>query len=101
MTSGLYYNTFVNDGTLRLRGGAGQTNTVRLDADVSGAGTIVLDGGNASSFARTLLITTGDVEGQTVVLRNAAWTAYDARGYARVGSYDAQGNFISDRKSVV
>lgn len=94
-------NHLINDGTIRVQGGGDLRNTVRLDADVSGTGTIVLDGGDAPSNLQTWLITTGDVTGQTVVLRNAYWTAADGQGYSRIGTYDAQGNFVSGSVSAV
>lgn len=100
-TSGLNSNTLVNNGTIRVRGGAGQTNTLRLNTDMGGSGTIVMDGGDAASNLQTWLITTGDVRTQTVVLRNAWWTASDSLGYARIGNYDARGNFISGSVDVV
>ena len=99
-TSGLYSNAFINHGTLRIRGGGDRTNTARLDAHLRGPGTIVMDGGDAPKNEQTLLITTGNVADQTVVLRNAWWTAADPAGHARVGTYDARGNFMSGWVSV-
>lgn len=94
-SSGRYFNTLVNDGSIRVLGTQGQSNALSLNAHVSGGGSIVLDGGNSTDGARTLLRTTGLVQGQTIVLNGGTWEARDNSGLVRVGTYDAQGNFIS------
>jgi hypothetical protein len=82
--SGSYGSALVNNGTLRVQGANGKNTVATINANVTGQGTIVLDGGDANQTRSTRIIFTGNVSGQNIRVRKAGVLTKDAFGLDRV-----------------
>ena len=69
--SGRYQSTLINNGLIRVQGAEGQRTRVQVDANLSGAGSIVLDGGDAVQPSETTLSLSGNLRGQAIQACNA------------------------------
>ncbi|MBV9997689.1 MAG: hypothetical protein JO015_01120 [Verrucomicrobia bacterium] len=69
--SGRYQSALINNGVIRVQGAEGQRTRVEVDANLSGTGTIVLDGGDAVQPSETTLSFSGNLRGQDIQACNA------------------------------